>query len=55
MVINELYEHQKLIQKVIDSLTGDIESACEIMTLVLKNGNKVLLPVMVAALLMHST
>jgi D-sedoheptulose 7-phosphate isomerase len=43
MVINELYEHQKLIQKVIDSLTGDIESACEIMTLVLKNGNKVLI------------
>jgi len=43
MVINELYEHQKLIQKVIDSLTGDITSACEIMTLTLKNGNKVLI------------
>ena len=43
MVINELYEHQKLIQKVIDSLTGAITSACEIMTLTLKNGNKVLI------------
>jgi D-sedoheptulose 7-phosphate isomerase len=43
MVINELYEHQQLIQKVIDSLTDDITSACETITAVLKNGNKVLI------------
>ncbi|MGZ3753240.1 MAG: D-sedoheptulose 7-phosphate isomerase [Mucilaginibacter sp.] len=43
MVIEELYDHQNIIQKVIDSLTGDIETACEMMTSTLKNGNKVLL------------
>src|SRR6195952_2253309 len=42
MVIEELKDHQKLIQKVIDSLTGDIETACEMMVSTLKNGNKVL-------------
>jgi D-sedoheptulose 7-phosphate isomerase len=43
MVIDELFQHQYLIQKVIDSLTGDIEAACEMMTSTLKNGNKVLI------------
>lgn len=43
MVIEELYDHQNIIQKVIDSLTGDIETACEMIITTLKNGNKVLL------------
>lgn len=43
MVIEELYDHQKTIQKVIDSLTGDIESACEMMVSTLKNNKKVLI------------
>jgi D-sedoheptulose 7-phosphate isomerase len=43
MVIEELYDHQNIIQKVIDSLTGDIEAACNMITSTLKNGNKVLL------------
>jgi D-sedoheptulose 7-phosphate isomerase len=43
MVIEELYDHQNIIQKVIDSLTGDIETACEMITSTLKNGNKVLI------------
>jgi D-sedoheptulose 7-phosphate isomerase len=43
MVIEELYDHQNIIQKVIDSLTGDIEAACEMIVTTLKNGNKVLL------------
>src|SRR5882757_6653201 len=43
MVIEELYDHQHIIQKVIDSLTGDIETACEMMVSALKKGNKVLL------------
>lgn len=43
MVIEELYDHQQIIQKVIDSLTGDIETACEMITSVIKNGNKVLI------------
>jgi len=42
MVIEELYDHQNIIQKVIDSLTGNIETACEMITSTLKNGNKVL-------------
>lgn len=42
MVIEELYDHQNLIQKVIDSLIGDIEVACEMITSTLKNGHKVL-------------
>src|SRR6195952_4923840 len=43
MVIEELKDHQKLIQTVIDSLTGDIEIACEMMVSTIKNGNKVLI------------
>jgi D-sedoheptulose 7-phosphate isomerase len=41
MVLNELINHQHVIQLVIDTLTGDIEKACELMTATLKNGNKV--------------
>ncbi|GAA4340435.1 D-sedoheptulose 7-phosphate isomerase [Mucilaginibacter gynuensis] len=43
MVIQELIEHQKTIQKVIDSLTPAIEQACEMMTTTLSKGNKVLI------------
>ena len=43
MVIEELKDHQQLVQKVIDQLTPGIEAACEIVTSVLKAGNKVLL------------
>ncbi|HEY4326825.1 MAG TPA: D-sedoheptulose 7-phosphate isomerase [Mucilaginibacter sp.] len=43
MVIKELEDHQQLIQKVIDSLTGDIESGCEMIVTAIKNGRKVLL------------
>ncbi|MDB4903295.1 MAG: gmhA1 [Mucilaginibacter sp.] len=43
MVIEELKDHQELIQKVIDLLITDIETGCEIITEVIKNGNKVLL------------
>src|SRR6266702_4404700 len=43
MVIEELKDHQQLIQKVIDSLTADIEAACKMIVSVIKNGNKVLL------------
>jgi len=43
MIIEELYDHQRIIQKVIDSLTGNIETACEMITSALKNGNKVLI------------
>lgn len=43
MVIEELKDHQQLIQKVIDTLGGDIENACGMMVSALKNGNKVLL------------
>ncbi|HEY4195765.1 MAG TPA: D-sedoheptulose 7-phosphate isomerase [Mucilaginibacter sp.] len=43
MVTEELQDHQNIIQKVIDSLTGDIEAACEMIITTLKNGNKVLL------------
>ncbi|MBS1526000.1 MAG: D-sedoheptulose 7-phosphate isomerase [Bacteroidetes bacterium] len=43
MIIEELKEHQQLIQKVIDLLTSDIERACEMMVSTLKSGNKVLL------------
>jgi D-sedoheptulose 7-phosphate isomerase len=42
-IIEELQDHQQLIQKVIDSLTGDIEVACEMIVAALKNGHKVLL------------
>lgn len=43
MVIEELYDHQNLIQKVIDSLTGDIEAACGMIKSTIKNGSKVLI------------
>jgi D-sedoheptulose 7-phosphate isomerase len=43
MIIDELHDHQNIIQKVIDTLTGDIETACKMITSTLKNGNKVLL------------
>ncbi|WP_295713119.1 D-sedoheptulose 7-phosphate isomerase [Mucilaginibacter sp.] len=42
MVLDELKDHQNTIQLVIDQLTGDIETACEMMTTTLKSGNKVL-------------
>jgi D-sedoheptulose 7-phosphate isomerase len=42
MVIEELYAHQQLIRKVIDTLEADIEAACGIIVSTLKNGNKVL-------------
>ena len=43
MVIEELKDHQQIIQKVIDLLSGDIETGCEMIASVIKNGNKVLL------------
>lgn len=43
MVIEELKDHQQVLQKVIDTLTADIEVGCEIITSVIKSGNKVLL------------
>jgi D-sedoheptulose 7-phosphate isomerase len=43
MVLGELKDHQNLIQKVIDTLSGDIETACKMMVAALKSGNKVLL------------
>src|ERR1700712_563502 len=42
MVIEELKDHQQLIQKVIEKLTGNIEKACEMITSAIQNGNKVL-------------
>jgi len=42
MVLNELKDHQNTIQRVIDTLTEDIEKACELMITTLKSGNKVL-------------
>jgi D-sedoheptulose 7-phosphate isomerase len=43
MVIEELIDHKHLIQKVIDSLTADIEAGCAMICDVIKSGNKVLL------------
>ncbi|MFA6247552.1 MAG: D-sedoheptulose 7-phosphate isomerase [Mucilaginibacter sp.] len=43
MVIEELYEHRNIIQKVIENLSGDIETACRVMVSVLKDGKKVLI------------
>jgi D-sedoheptulose 7-phosphate isomerase len=43
MIIEELKDHQQLVQKVINSLAGDIETACEMITSAIKSGNKVLL------------
>jgi D-sedoheptulose 7-phosphate isomerase len=43
MVIEQLKDHQQLIQKVIDGLTGQIEKACGVITDTIKNGKKVLI------------
>jgi D-sedoheptulose 7-phosphate isomerase len=43
MVIEELKAHQRVIQKVIDTLGNDIETGCELITTAIKNGHKVLL------------
>ena len=43
MVIEELYSHRELVQKVIENLTDDIEKACKILTQTLLDGHKVLL------------
>lgn len=42
-VLNELKDHQQLIQRVIDTLTGDIETACQMIIAAVKSGNKVLI------------
>src|ERR1700743_331709 len=42
LVTEELLDHQNIIQKVIGSLTGDIETACEMIITTLKSGHKVL-------------
>ncbi|HWZ14865.1 MAG TPA: D-sedoheptulose 7-phosphate isomerase [Mucilaginibacter sp.] len=43
MIIEELKDHQQLLQKVMDTLTADIEAACKMITSVIKSGNKVLI------------
>jgi D-sedoheptulose 7-phosphate isomerase len=43
MVIEELYEHRNLIQKVIENLSSDIKTACRVMVSVLQDGKKVLI------------
>jgi D-sedoheptulose 7-phosphate isomerase len=43
MVIEQLHDHQNVLQKVIDTLVPDIETACQMITTAIKNGNKVLL------------
>ena len=43
MVLNELKDHQNIIQLVIDKLAGDIEQACQMITSAIQSGNKVLL------------
>jgi D-sedoheptulose 7-phosphate isomerase len=43
MITKELNDHQLLVQKVKDTLTGDISIACNMMVAVIKSGNKVLL------------
>jgi D-sedoheptulose 7-phosphate isomerase len=43
MVIEELRDHQNIIQKVIDRLVPDIEKASALMTSTLQAGNKVLI------------
>jgi D-sedoheptulose 7-phosphate isomerase len=43
MVIEELYDHQQTLQKVIDTLSGDIESACEMIISTINKGHKVLI------------
>ncbi|MEO6633692.1 MAG: D-sedoheptulose 7-phosphate isomerase [Mucilaginibacter sp.] len=43
MVIEQIYDHQQTLQKVIENLVPDIEAACQLITATIKNGNKVLL------------
>jgi len=43
MVIEELYDHQNIIKKVIELLTADIEAGCKLFTDTVKSGNKILL------------
>ena len=43
MVIEELYSHRELVHKVIETLSGDIETACIMMTDAINAGNKVLI------------
>src|ERR1700761_2958111 len=43
MVIEELLDHQNVLKNVVNTLTGDIEKACNMMVETIKNGNKVLL------------
>ncbi|MBL4679036.1 MAG: D-sedoheptulose 7-phosphate isomerase [Mucilaginibacter sp.] len=43
MVIEELYDHQKTIQAVIQTLTNDIEYACKLIADCIAAGNKVLI------------
>ena len=43
MVIEELYDHQQTLQKVIDTLFGDIELACEMIISTINQGHKVLI------------
>lgn len=43
LVIEELSDHQQLIQKVIASLSGEIETACGMIVSALKGGHKVLI------------
>src|SRR5476649_1472273 len=42
MVIEELNDHQQLIKKVIEQLSGDIDKACEMIVSTIQNGKKVL-------------
>ena len=42
MVIEELKDHQDIIQKVIDTLAPDIEKACAMINAVIQSGHKVL-------------
>lgn len=43
MVIEELYNHRDVLQKVIENLSGDIELACKMMVQTLNDGHKVLI------------
>ncbi|MDB5109693.1 MAG: gmhA1 [Mucilaginibacter sp.] len=43
MVSEELSDHQNVLQKVINSLTADIEAACEMVMTTINNGHKILL------------
>src|SRR6202789_913573 len=43
MVIEELYNHRELVQKVIETLSDNIETACKMVTDTITSGNKVLI------------